>query len=85
MQEMWMPYAEKLRGKYRFLIYEYPHHTASLEEQINFAANLLKKLSIEKVVLIGANDGGVYAQIFAKKASGTCSGNDPDDHLDGGL
>ena len=67
MQEMWMPYAEKLRGKYRFLIYEYPHHTASPEEQINFAANLLKKLSIEKVVLIGASDGGVYAQIFAKR------------------
>ena len=69
MQEMWMPYAEKLRGKYRFLIYEYPHHTASPEEQINFAANLLKKLSIEKVVLIGASDGGVYAQIFAKRRS----------------
>ena len=57
MQEMWMPYAEKLRGKYRFLIYEYPHHTASPEEQIDFAANLLKQLSIEKVVLIGASDG----------------------------
>ena len=64
-----MPYAEKLRGKYRFLIYEYPHHTTSPEEQINFAANLLKKLSIEKVVLIGASDGGVYAQIFAKRRS----------------
>ena len=24
MQEMWMPYAEKLGEKYRFLIYEYP-------------------------------------------------------------
>ena len=67
MQEMWMPYAEKLRAKYRFLIYEYPRHTASPEEQIDFAANLLKKLSIEKVVLIGASDGGVYAQIFAKR------------------
>lgn len=67
MQEMWMPYAEKLRERYRFLIYEYPHHTASPEEQIDFAANLLKKLSIEKVVLIGASDGGVYAQIFAKR------------------
>lgn len=67
MQEMWMPYAEKLRDKYRFLIYEYPRHTASPEEQIDFAASLLKKLSIEKVVLIGASDGGVYAQIFAKR------------------
>lgn len=67
MQEMWMPYAEKLRGQYRFLIYEYPHHTANPEEQIDFAANLLKKLWIEKVVLIGASDGGVYAQIFAKR------------------
>ena len=27
----------------------------------------MKKLSIEKVVLIGASDGGVYAQIFAKR------------------
>ena len=67
MQEMWMPYAEKLRDKYRFLIYEYPRHTARPEEQIDFAVNLLKKLSIEKVVLIGASDGGVYAQIFAKR------------------
>ncbi len=24
MHEMWMPYAEKLGKKYRFLIYEYP-------------------------------------------------------------
>lgn len=64
-----MPYVEKLRERYRFLIYEYPHHTTSPEEQINFAANLLKKLSIEKVVLIGASDGGVYAQIFAKRRS----------------
>ncbi len=67
MQEMWMPYAERLGQKYRFLIYEYPFHTAGADEQIDFAARLLKALSIEKVVLIGASDGGVYAQIFAKR------------------
>ena len=67
MQEMWMPYAEKLGEKYRFLIYEYPFHTANADEQIDFAAKLLKALSIEKVILIGASDGGVYAQIFAKR------------------
>mgnify|MGYP004582436063 CR=1 FL=1 len=67
MQEMWMPYAEKLGQKYRFLIYEYPFHTANADEQIDFAAKLLKALSIEKVILIGASDGGVYAQIFAKR------------------
>ena len=67
MQEMWMPYAEKLGKKYRFLIYEYPFHTANADEQIDFAAKLLKALSIEKVILIGASDGGVYAQIFAKR------------------
>ena len=67
MQEMWMPYAEKLGQKYRFLIYEYPFHTATADEQIDFAAKLLKALSIEKVILIGASDGGVYAQIFAKR------------------
>ena len=67
MQEMWMPYAERLGGKYRFLIYEYPFHTADTDEQIDFAAKLLKALSIEKVILIGASDGGVYAQIFAKR------------------
>ena len=27
MQEMWMPYAEKLGKEYRFLIYEYPFYT----------------------------------------------------------
>lgn len=62
-----MPYAEKLGKKYRFLIYEYPFHTANADEQIDFAAKLLKALSIEKVILIGASDGGVYAQIFAKR------------------
>ena len=67
MQEMWMPYAEKLGKDYRFLIYEYPFHTANADEQIDFAAKLLKALSIEKVILIGASDGGVYAQIFAKR------------------
>ena len=67
MQEMWMPYAERLGEKYRFLIYEYPFHTTDADEQIDFAAKLLKALSIEKVILIGASDGGVYAQIFAKR------------------
>ena len=67
MQEMWMPYAKKLGKKYRFLIYEYPLHTTNADEQIDFAAKLLKALSIEKVILIGASDGGVYAQIFAKR------------------
>ena len=67
MQEMWMPYAEKLGKTYRFLIYEYPFHTTKADEQIDFAAKLLKALSIEKVILIGASDGGVYAQIFAKR------------------
>ena len=67
MQEMWMPYAERLGKNYRFLIYEYPFHTANADEQIDFAAKLLKVLSIEKVILIGASDGGVYAQIFAKR------------------
>lgn len=62
-----MPYAERLGKKYRFLIYEYPLHTASADKQIDFAAKLLKALSIEKVILIGASDGGVYAQIFAKR------------------
>lgn len=67
MQEMWMPYAERLGKKYRFLIYESPLHTTNADEQIDFAAKLLKALSIEKVILIGASDGGVYAQIFAKR------------------
>lgn len=64
---MWMPYAEELGKKYRFLIYEYPFHTTNADEQIDFAAKLLKALSIEKVILLGASDGGVYAQIFAKR------------------
>ena len=42
MQKMWMPYAEKLGIKYRFLIYEYPFHTTNADKQIDFA----KRLSI---------------------------------------
>ena len=67
MQEMWMPYVENLGTKYRFLIYEYPFHTTNADEQIDFAARLLEILHIRKVILIGASDGGVYAQIFAKR------------------
>ena len=52
MQEMWMPYAERLGKEYRFLIYEYPVHTTDADEQVDFAAKLLKALSIEKVILI---------------------------------
>ena len=70
MQEMWMPYAEELGKKYRFLIYEYPFHTADADEQIDFAAKLLKALSIEKVILIGASDGGVYAHTPAFAEAG---------------
>ena len=44
MQEVWMPYAEELGKKYRFLIYEYPSHTADVGEQVDFAAKLLKAL-----------------------------------------
>lgn len=73
MQEMWMPYAERLGKKYRFLIYEYPFHTIHADEQIDFAAKLLKALSIDRVILIGASDGGVYAQIFAKRHPGSVS------------
>lgn len=73
MQEMWMPYAERLGKKYRFLIYESPFHTVHADEQIDFAAKLLKALSIERVILIGASDGGVYAQIFAKRHPGSVS------------
>lgn len=51
MQEMWMPYAERLGKKYRFLIYEYPFYTTKADEQIDFAAKLLNVLSIEKVNL----------------------------------
>ena len=67
MQEMWMPYAERLGKEYRFLIYEYPFYSTKADEQIDFAAKLLNALSIEKVILIGASDGGIYAQIFAKR------------------
>lgn len=68
MQEMWMPYALHFREKYGFLIYEYPFFTVKLEEQIEFLRKLLDKLGIEEVILIGASDGGVNTQMFAKKS-----------------
>lgn len=61
MQEMRLSYAERLGKKYKFLIYEYPFRTTGADEQVDFAAKLLKALSIEKVILIGASDGGIYA------------------------
>ncbi len=38
--------------RYRFLIYEYPFHTTNADEQIDFAAGLLKALSIENQKVI---------------------------------
>lgn len=67
MQEMWMPYVLHFREKYGFLIYEYPFFTVKLEEQIEFLHKMLDKLGIEEVILLGASDGGVNAQMFAKK------------------
>jgi len=67
MQEMWMPYALHFCEKNGFLIYEYPFFTVKLEEQIEFLRKLLDKLGIEEVILLGASDGGVNAQMFAKK------------------
>lgn len=69
MQEMWMPYVLHFREKYGFLIYEYPFFTVKLEEQIEFLRKMLDKLGIEEVILLGASDGGVNAQMFAKKYS----------------
>ena len=62
-----MPYALHFREKYGFLIYEYPFFTVKPEEQIDFLRKLLDKLGIEDVILLGASDGGVSAQMFAKK------------------
>lgn len=67
MQEMWMAYAQYFSREYGFLIYEYPHHTVILEEQMDFASELLKELAIKEVILIGGSDGGIHAQMFAKK------------------
>lgn len=62
-----MPYVLHFREKYGFLIYEYPFFTVKLEEQIEFLRKMLDKLGIEEVILLGASDGGVNAQMFAKK------------------
>ena len=67
MQEMWTAYAIQYEKDYRFLNYEYPLHTASIDKQMEFAYALLQKLSISRVILIGASDGGIHAQMFAKK------------------
>ena len=48
-----MSYALHFSENYRFLIYEYPLHTVIADEQIDFAKDLLKKLSIEQVILLG--------------------------------
>ena len=67
MQEAWMPYALHFYKNYRFLIYEYPLHITNADEQMAFTFALLKALAIRQVILVGCSDGGVHAQIFAKK------------------
>lgn len=37
------------------------------DEQIDITKVLLKKLGIDQVILLGASDGGVYAQISSKR------------------
>lgn len=67
MQEMWIRYADYFQKDYGFLIYEYPLHTTVLDEQAVFLNTLLERLKIDRVILIGASDGGIHAQLFAQK------------------
>ncbi|MBR2294995.1 MAG: alpha/beta hydrolase [Clostridiales bacterium] len=67
IQQMFMRYVEVLEDSYRVLLIEYPTDTKTIDEQLAVIHGLLEKLDIKYPVIIGASDGGMFAQLYARR------------------
>ena len=67
IQQMFMRYVEAFEEEYRVLLIEYPTDTKTIDEQLSVIHALIEKLKIQDPVIIGASDGGMFAQLYARK------------------
>lgn len=63
----WIKYVSALENEYRVIMMNYPVEVSKNDEMANLLHALFGKLKIEKTVLCGISDGGVLAQLYAKK------------------
>lgn len=63
----WIKYVSALENEYRVIIMNYPVEVSKNDEMADLLHALFGKLKIEKPVLCGISDGGVLAQMYAKK------------------
>ena len=63
----WVKYVSALENDYRVLMMNYPVEVSKNDEMADLLHALFAKLGIEKPVLCGISDGGVLAQLYAKK------------------
>ena len=63
----WIKYVSALENEYRVIMMNYPVEVSKNDEMADLLHALFGKLGIEKPVLCGISDGGVLAQLYAKK------------------
>lgn len=63
----WIKYVSALENEYRVIMMNYPVEVSKNDEMADLLHALFGKLGIEKPVLCGISDGGVLAQMYAKK------------------
>lgn len=66
-REMWLRYVRDLSRDYRVLSFDYPEAYPTDQELLDGMHELLGRLSLTPVVLVGASMGGIVAQLYAHK------------------
>lgn len=73
MQEMWLHYMINFERDHRVLMIEYPTSCTTVNDLLDGIAALMKKLHIEKPIVVGASDGGLLAQLYVRRFSDNIS------------
>ena len=70
----WFKHILLMEHEYRILTLEYPVGIERMEKLADHIMSLIKELSIQKPVLIGASLGGMLAQVIARRYAGSVFG-----------
>lgn len=65
--EMWLRYVKDLSADYQVLSFDFPEMYDTNQALLEGIHELLGKLSITRVILLGASMGGIIAQLYARK------------------
>ena len=65
--EMWLRYVKDLSKDYRVLSFDYPMMYGTDASLLDGMHELFGKLSVYRVVLVGASMGGIIAQLYAQR------------------